>query len=308
MMPMMQPPMPMQQPQMPPPLPQLPPNLQQLMKDPEQMQELMDAPTWDDVETLLRDDALLTFKVDIETDSTMKQDEDIEKASRMELLGVVGKFVEASQQVQDPTSRLFLVEMLGFAVRGFKAGKQIEGAIEQLTSQVQKAASNPQPQQPSPEQIEAEGKMKIAQMQADAQAANDKRAADNAILMARLKEETAQHQARLDDQRNAAKMQMERDASIQEMNNKVQMHKYETDQKAALARESARQKHQVNMTVAQGKDPDAAPDTRLDDVGNVMMAVHQTLQSLHKAYTTPKKIITGRDQQGNLFGHVVSGE
>ncbi|MDV2830706.1 hypothetical protein RWD75_25510, partial [Klebsiella pneumoniae] len=46
--------------------------------------QLMKQPSWEDVETIIRKDMPRCFIIDIETDSTIKADQDAEKAARTE--------------------------------------------------------------------------------------------------------------------------------------------------------------------------------------------------------------------------------
>lgn len=87
---------------------------------------------------LLRTDDPRRFRIDIETDSMVFEDEALEKQSRVE-------FVEASSQFltlaipavqQSPFLAPLLSEMLMFAVRGFKTGRSLEAAFEQLVEQM----------------------------------------------------------------------------------------------------------------------------------------------------------------------------
>lgn len=109
---------------------------------------------------LLKDEKMRSFRVDIETDSTIQPDEDAEKQSRVEFLTASTTFLEkaipAVQMV--PESGPLMFELLMFGVRAFKTGRQLEGAFEEfqqrMAQRMQQQAQ--QPPQPSPEQIKAE--------------------------------------------------------------------------------------------------------------------------------------------------------
>lgn len=85
-----------------------------------------------EVEALLRNDPVRTFRIDIETDSTLQPDEQADKEARIEFLSAVSSFmttaVESTQQI--PELAPLLGEMLLFGVRGFRVGREIEEVIE----------------------------------------------------------------------------------------------------------------------------------------------------------------------------------
>jgi len=115
---------------------------------------------------LLRNDRLRTFRVDIETDSTLALDENMQKQSRVEFVGAVGSFISPFMQNPPPPEMLPLIgETLSFLARGFKAGRTMEGVIEKtmsaLQAKAQQAAANPQPPPPDPrmEKIKQDGEL-----------------------------------------------------------------------------------------------------------------------------------------------------
>jgi hypothetical protein len=116
---------------------------------PEEIQELLDQPTWEEVEKLLRDDTLRCFRISIETDSTIKADQEQEKQQRMELIGAVGGFLQQAVLLP-PQLQPLAAELLMFGVRGFKVSREIETTFD-LTMKKIKQASDAPPQ-PDPEQ------------------------------------------------------------------------------------------------------------------------------------------------------------
>lgn len=139
----------------------------------DKMQEMLDNPTWEEVFGLLRDQPHLNFRIDIETDSTIKMDEQQDQQARMEFLTAAGGFIQQSAEVaiSQPELMPLLVQMLMFGVRGFKVGKSIEGAFRTILQKVEKQASQPQPPKPDPEmeKIKADQANKAAQLEADKQ-------------------------------------------------------------------------------------------------------------------------------------------
>jgi hypothetical protein len=139
---------------------------------PDDMEKPFEEPTWEEVDQLIRDSNMRHFRLDIETDSTLKMDQMQEKQDRTEFLTAVGGFLKSAEGA-DPAMMPLLGQMLMFAVRAFPVGKQLESCLQETVDALQKRAKqamdNPQP---NPEQIKAQTQLQIAQgkQQGDAQA------------------------------------------------------------------------------------------------------------------------------------------
>ena len=88
----------------------------------------------EEVYSVLTNDLMRSYRIDIETDSTIAEDASQEKQDRIELvsavtefLGVVGPMVQAGA-VPDNVAK----ELLGFAVRGFKIGRTLEETLDEM--------------------------------------------------------------------------------------------------------------------------------------------------------------------------------
>jgi hypothetical protein len=139
---------------------------------------------------LLQDKASRQFRIDIETDSTIEIDQNAEKAARSEFVTSVGAFIEQAAPVlqQAPEFIPMFGEMLLFAVRGFKAGDQLENVIEKsmdaLKQRSDQQAQNPQPDpemvkaQAAAESLKQKAQIDAQKAQADGQAAQAQAAMD----------------------------------------------------------------------------------------------------------------------------------
>jgi hypothetical protein len=109
---------------------------------------------------MIKTDHARGYSIDIETDSTVFEDAEQEKQSRVELLTAMGGFAQQWMPiVQVAPEMMGLVgEMMAFGVRGFKAGRQLEDAIDQTMQAMQQRLANPQPPPPDPamQKVEAE--------------------------------------------------------------------------------------------------------------------------------------------------------
>ena len=118
---------------------------------PDEMQEALENPTWEEVEQLFKSDAALHFRINIETDSTIKADQEAEKASRIEFIQAVGGFMQQATQIQTPELVPLIGQLLLFTVRGFRVGKEVESAFEIAIRKLERQAENPPAPLPDPE-------------------------------------------------------------------------------------------------------------------------------------------------------------
>lgn len=119
-------------------------------------------PSLEEVMAFLRDDKARGFTIEIETDSTIQPDEDAEKQRRVEFVTAVGGLFQQAAPIvmQAPQLGPFMGAVLKFAADGFRAGRPLGGAIDNLTEMLEGMAEKAQqPSQPDPAmEIELEGK------------------------------------------------------------------------------------------------------------------------------------------------------
>lgn len=116
---------------------------------PDEIQELLENPTWEEIEALLRDDVQRCFRISIETDSTIKTDQEAEKQSRIELLTAVGSYFQTAVTLP-PQLQPLAAHLLQFGVKGFKVSRDIDTMFDVALKKLTKEAENPQPK-PDPE-------------------------------------------------------------------------------------------------------------------------------------------------------------
>ena len=118
---------------------------------PEQLMNMASMPSWDEVKALMSSDALRSFRVDIETDSTIQADQTRAQqniSQFIEGLAAFGQAVGPAVQAGIMPTDIVADLLSGFA-RNFKLGKQASDAIDRLGKQP------PQPQKPDPEMEKA---------------------------------------------------------------------------------------------------------------------------------------------------------
>ncbi len=119
-------------------------------------------------EQLMRSDFLRSYRVDIETDSTIRADLTRSQEQMSQFVTGLGAFITAvGPAVQVGAMPLDVVaDLLGGFARQFKLGKQAEDALDRMSAQAQEQAQQPAaPQGPRPEEMAAQNAQAQAQMQ-----------------------------------------------------------------------------------------------------------------------------------------------
>ena len=88
----------------------------------------------EEVYQILTDDMMRSYRIDIETDSTVEGDQAQEKSQRIELVTAVTGFIEkVGPMVQAGLMPANAAkELLGFAVRSFKIGRSLEEVLDEI--------------------------------------------------------------------------------------------------------------------------------------------------------------------------------
>lgn len=268
----------------PPPAPPMPPGAQpppQLMQAQQAAQQAEAArqkklAKLAGIQKLLSQRLSAMYRIDVESDSTIKADLSRQKAEAGEFLQAAGAYWAAVGPLvqQGELSGEVAVEIFAANSRLFSLGKSVEDVLEKMVSDAKDKAENPPPPQPSPEQQKAEADAKAREADAAAKA-ND----------AKLK--TAQAE--------------------QDMQHKREMHAMDM-QKSALALKTQQQAAQATHSQTLAEQGIVAPPPA-DQVDGEAVLKEMALQReqfgqfmamLTKALTAPKKVI--KDQQGRPIG------
>jgi hypothetical protein len=212
---------------------------------------------------IMRDDKLRSYRIDIETDSTVFEDAEAEKQGVIEMVTAASKFVEAWLPViqAQPAMLDMAFELLSFALRRFKSGRTLEDVIEQtrqkLKNAAQQAASQPPPPNPK---VEAE--------KAKADAAAQKASLDMQAAQAKHQMELEKMQAEVQMQREemamlAQKLGIDREAMMMDMQSKREsamidaagrQQDLQADQeRRAMDSEATQQKHEFGLEAMAAK-------------------------------------------------------
>jgi hypothetical protein len=173
---------------------------------------------------LLKDEPAKNFRIEVTTDSMIYQDEQQEKQDRVEFLTAVSQFMQTALPVAQGVPELtpLLMEMLKFGVTAFKAGKGLEGLIDetadQFRTQAEQAKGQPKPPTVEQQKMQMTMQLEQAKMQADQQKMQMQQQIEQSKIQGQIELEKAkqEYQAQenqlkfqLEDQRNREQMQME---------------------------------------------------------------------------------------------------
>jgi hypothetical protein len=139
--------------------------MQQLMQQGQEMirsgektvEKIMAKPTFEQVMRFLRDNRAKAFVLDIETDSTVMIDEQTEKQKRSEFIGALAQLLPQLAQMiaQEPQTAEFCGEVLKFGTAPFRAGRALDGAINELAEMMKEKGEQPRGDDPTTAQNKA---------------------------------------------------------------------------------------------------------------------------------------------------------
>lgn len=194
-------------------------------------------PTIEEVMELLRDQRTRPFVLDIETDSTVAPDENATKQRATEFITAVGGFLnQAMPLVQTvPQSAKLMSETLKYVASQFRAGRELEGTIEEFADEMAKVASQPKM---DPEAMKA---------QQEAQAAQAKQAMDMQAAQADAAERQANAQKTVAETQNKiAEDEQNRKIAFAEAVDAARARSAEIDGKAQLVTLDLTQKQEAH--------------------------------------------------------------
>jgi hypothetical protein len=279
---------------------------------------------------LLKNEPAKNFRIEVTSDSMIYQDEQQEKADRMEFLQAMGGFLSQALPAANASPELtpMLIEMLKFGVTAFKAGKGLEGLIDETADKFrqQQAQMEGQPKPPSPEmqKLQMQGQMEQAKMQAQSQA----KQAEMQMQM-QLEQQKMQMQMDLEKakqeyqaQENQLKFQLEEQRNMmdREMEIKVAQMKMNTERntqvllahinngaKIEVARIGAdestgEQAYFTEQDMAKSMEHPLQPIADAIGQSNQQMtlALSDLVNTINENHNRPKQVVRGQD--GKIIG------
>jgi hypothetical protein len=275
---------------------------------------------------LLKDEPAKNFRIEVTTDSMIYQDEQQEKQDRMEFLSAVSGFLSQALPAAQATPELtpMLVEMLKFGVTAFKAGKGLEGLIDETADKFrqQAKAAEGQPKPPTPEEQKMQMQMQIeqAKMQASqAKAQQDMQLEQQKMQMQmELEKAKQEYQAQenqlkfqLEDQRNRAQAEMDMKVAQMKMNTErntqVLLAHINNGAKIEVARIGAdestgEQAYLTEEAMAASMQHPLQPIADAIGQSNQQMtlALSDLVNTINENHNRPKQVLRGQD--GKIIG------
>jgi hypothetical protein len=262
---------------------------------------------------LLKDEPAKNFRIEVTSDSMIYQDEQQEKQDRVEFLTAVSGFMQTALPVasQSPELTPLLMEMLKFGVTAFKAGKGMEGLIDETADRFrqQAKAQEGQPKPPTPEiqkmqmQIEADQQKLQAQTQLEIQ----KFQAQNELEKAKQEYQAQENQLKfkLEEERNTkeAEMTTNRDILLAYLDNATKIESVRISQglddgSEAYIRNVETAKLIQDMMGYNMPQHPLEPIVQNLQQQNQQLA--QMIAAIHERLNQPKTVV--RDESGKIVG------
>jgi hypothetical protein len=279
---------------------------------------------------LLRNEAAKNFRVEVTTDSMIYQDEQQEKQDRVEFLSAVSQFMQTALPVanQAPELTPLLMEMLKFGVTAFKAGKGMEGLIDETADKfrAQAKAQEGQPKPLPPEiqkvqmQIQAEQQKIAMQQQAEAAKMQMEAQLEQQRLASNMELEKAKQEYQAQENNLKFRLEAERNASDREMELKIAQMKMHTERntqvllahinngaKIEVARIGADESNgeQAYMTEEEAAKAMEHPLQPIADAisrsnQQMTLALGDLVNTINENHNRPKQVVRGAD--GKIIG------
>jgi hypothetical protein len=275
---------------------------------------------------LLKDEPAKNFRIEVTSDSMIYQDEQQEKQDRVEFLTAVSTFMQTALPVAQGAPELtpLLMEMLKFGVTAFKAGKGMEGLIDETADKFrqQAQAQEGQPKPPTPEEQKMQMQMQMEQAKMQARQAElqmqMQMEQQKMQMQMELAKATQEYQAQenqlkfqLEEQRNTQKAEMEmRIAQMKmntERNTQVLLAHINNGAKIEVARigsddSDGAQAYMTEMDMAESMKHPMQPIADAIAMSNQQMtlALSDLVNTINENHNRPKQVLRGQD--GKIIG------
>jgi hypothetical protein len=272
---------------------------QQQQPVPPQLEEILEKPTWDECMQVLRDDKQRSYRVDIETDSTIAGDQAMDQKSVTELLTGVSTFItNAGPAVAAGYLPLDAAKaMLMSAVRRFRMGREVEDALDMIGENEDGAAGDGQEIQAQQQQEQAaaaqadqmkiqmeqqNSAIKAQEAQAKAQIEQDKMQLDAKVQQASL---MIQEQEIGLKERDMALKEFEAQKPEPDVGMKIQADMQMAREKMEFEASEADKQHQVDLAkviMAEFNGPEVnmtSPEDALARASEIMARINEVISA-----------------------------
>jgi len=218
-----------------------------------------------EMKALMTNKALASYRVDIETDSTVRADLTQKKADMAEFLTGTSGYFAAMQPVVaagGPAVAEPVIELYAAATRNYDLGKSASDSLDKLIAaarkQAEEAVNNPQPPPPNPDVIKAQTEQQATQARLQMDQAKLQGEGQKALGEFQIKQQATQ----ADMQEKAARLQMEQQAQ----QNSQMMAREELQAKIALMTQESQAKLALEQTKAQTEAVNSQADLAIKQV------------------------------------------
>ena len=235
---------------------QIPP---QVMQQAEQMKQVASQPSQEEVMQLLQDDISRNYRIDIESDSTIRNDLSRNQQTMNLFLQGTAQFGQAMGPIimADASMKPMVMEIYGAFARQFKLGRQAEDAIEKATEHAQQNANQGPPPDPKVEAEKAKAENEKQKMALEMQT----KQAEHQMKMQMMRAELEIKREELNMKAQELQMkerEMMMDAQISERKAQVDAQAMEhkailSERTAELQAEGLEHKHTLGMEAAEHK-------------------------------------------------------
>jgi len=259
----------------------------------EEIQEAMKLPTWGEVLQILRDDKQRSYRVDIETDSTIAGDQAADQKAITELLTGISSFIQnAGPAVAAGYLPLEAAKsILMTAVRRFKMGREVEDALDMIGEEQEGEEQAPDPEKMQMQQQLQEMQGQLQQLLQENQTMKADKSGEQAKLA--LDAKKAESDAGLKS-RDIALKEFEAQKPLQDETAKYQFESQMAREQMAFDANEADKDRQVDLAKAimtSHNEEDINQEQAMDSAA-VMM------QQITAALTAPRRVIY--DETGEI--------
>jgi hypothetical protein len=213
-----------------------PPEAQQTLA---QAQALLQQPTWEDVLAALQDDVTRSYKVDIETNSTVDAEATEDKQDISDLLNAMSQFMSGVAPLVESGAMPFEAAqaMLMMIVRRFRLGDEIEDALKKMQP----------PKPPDDGKVQAEKvKQQTEQMKGQIEMEKMRRQDESDKLKVELERQALQQEMAFKKEEHVLRM-IELAAKIEAAQRQAQIQQDTAISQHAMNREASREQHTMKM-------------------------------------------------------------
>jgi hypothetical protein len=271
---------------------------------------------------LLRNEASKNFRIEVTSDSMIYQDEQQEKQDRMQFLAAVGGFFQQAVPLvqSQPELAPMAIEMLKFGVTAFKAGKQLEGIIDETADKLrqQAAQAEGQPKPPTPEMQKMQMTMQLeqAKMQADQQKMQAQGQLEQQKMQMQMQLEKAKQEYQAQENQLKFQLEEQRNQMDREMEIKVAQMKMMTERNTQVLLAHINNGAKIEVARIGSDDSDGAMayaneqdmakamenpmETVASAINNNSNQMAMMLGEMMNRMNQPKQVV--RDENGKIVG------